>query len=43
LGGNNPIIERARVDLPHPDSPTKPTISPSLITRLTPLSTLRVP
>ena len=35
LGGNNPTTMRPTVDLPQPLSPTRPTISPSPIVRLT--------
>src|SRR5215207_7112261 len=36
-------IVRPNVDLPHPDSPTKPRVSPSLIDRLTPSTALTAP
>src|SRR5258706_8797920 len=36
-------IVRPKVDLPQPDSPTKPTVSPSLMVRLTPSTALTAP
>src|SRR5262245_29758172 len=35
VGGGSWIIARAVVDLPHPDSPTRPNVSPSRMSRLT--------
>src|SRR6266550_5722620 len=34
--GSKPVTSRASVDLPHPDSPTRPRVSPRLISRSTP-------
>ena len=36
VGGGSWIDARASVDLPHPDSPTMPRVSPSLMSTLTP-------
>src|SRR5256885_657792 len=36
VGSSSRITVRPRVDLPHPDSPTRPTVSPALISRSTP-------
>ena len=40
LAGSNPSTERAVSDLPEPDSPTRPTVSPSATVRLMPSSSL---
>src|SRR5262245_49239676 len=44
-GGSKPTIERQVVVLPHPDSPTRPRVSPSSRAKLTPSTALmtRVP
>src|SRR5579859_7819696 len=34
--GSKAVIKRARVDFPHPDSPTRPSVSPRRISRSTP-------
>src|SRR4051812_13192972 len=34
--GNSPTMTRATVDLPHPDSPTSPSVSPPAKLKLTP-------
>src|SRR4029078_563118 len=39
--GRSPIRPRPRVDLPHPDSPTSPRVSPGAISKVTP-STARI-
>src|SRR3954452_9853653 len=39
--GSNPISPRPSVDLPHPDSPTSPSVSPGARSKLTP-STARI-
>src|SRR5690242_974232 len=39
--GSSPIRPRPRVDLPHPDSPTRPRVSPGARSKLTP-STARI-
>src|SRR5256884_7979976 len=36
VGSSSPITVRPRGDLPHPASPTRPTVSPALISRSTP-------
>src|SRR5580692_356310 len=36
VGSRRRIIVRPSVDLPHPDSPTRPTVSPFLMSRSTP-------
>ena len=43
VGSYNLRIVRPTVDLPHPDSPTKPSVSPGLIEKLTPLTALLSP
>ena len=35
-GGGSCITARPVVDLPHPDSPTSPSVSPGAMSRLTP-------
>ena len=42
LRGRYRIAEKAAVDLPHPDSPTKPYASPGAIDSDTPLRTRRL-
>src|ERR1700726_1018025 len=34
--GSSCVISLPRVDLPHPDSPTRPTVSPGMMSKLTP-------
>src|SRR5438309_6251884 len=41
VGCTSRKIDRPRVDLPHPDSPTRPSVSPCLMSRSTP-STARI-
>src|SRR6056297_1487724 len=43
VGSINFKIVRTSVDLPHPDSPTRPNVSPSLIFKLTLLTALQGP
>src|SRR5207237_5012300 len=38
--GRRAVTSRARVDLPQPDSPTRPSVSPRLISRSTPSTAL---
>src|SRR3989304_4792705 len=38
VGGSRPAIRRSRVDLPHPDGPTRATNSPSATSSVIPLS-----
>jgi hypothetical protein len=37
------VSTRASVDFPHPDSPTRPTVSPARISKLTPSTALQMP
>ena len=43
VSGDRPIAARARVDLPDPDSPTRPTTAPEGTTRLAPRTAVRPP
>jgi len=40
LGGYSPTMQRAAVDFPQPDSPTREKVSPRLMVKLTPSSAL---
>src|SRR5882724_12145384 len=42
VGGVRPMMASARVDLPQPDSPTRPRHSPGFTSRLTPSTAFRV-
>ena len=42
VGGWMPMMVRPRVDLPQPDSPTRPKVSPRAMARSTPRTALRV-
>src|SRR5580698_3714247 len=42
-GLDSPAIQRSKVDLPDPERPSRPTISPSLMVRFTPSSTTCCP
>src|SRR5258708_264201 len=42
VGGTRPMMASARVDLPQPDSPTRPRHSPGFTSRLTPSTAFRV-
>ena len=42
LAGSRPIIARARVDLPEPLSPTRPTTLPRSMSKLTPSAALMI-
>src|SRR5437868_10847413 len=43
VAGSSWVSRRPRVDLPHPDSPTNPTVSHGWISKLTPSTALTVP